>query len=83
MSGSELRRLQRILNDLRPTRTGVFCPIDFGDRDLLVFAYPSHDRVEVSVRLSGCRFATNGRRTVSTNDRVRGTLRTLVDGPTS
>jgi hypothetical protein len=40
------------------------CPMDQGSTDLLAFAYPTGPAVTVSVAILGCRFMTNGARTV-------------------
>jgi hypothetical protein len=46
------------------------CPIDFGDSIVLLFRYTNDSRLTVSVKESGCRFASNGDRVVQELDSV-------------
>jgi hypothetical protein len=50
------------------------CPIDFGETILLLFEYPNGSRLTVSLALGGCRFASNGDRTVSAPPAVVASL---------
>lgn len=50
------------------------CPIDFGETILLLFAYSNGSRLTVSLALGGCRFASNGDRTVATPPAVIASL---------
>ena len=51
------------------TQPAVYsCPAWDGSEDLVRFAYPSGPDVTVAVDLGGCRFATNGTRTVTGTD---------------
>jgi len=77
--GSSLAELVRSLDALRPMPRGLFaCPFDDGSMYLLRFAYPDGGRLPVVVHLSGCRFATNGRRDVSVTAKVRALLASLI-----
>lgn len=62
---------------------GIFaCPADDGSMYLLRFEYPDGGRLSVIVHLSGCRFATNGRRNVSVTTKVRTLLASLMRSST-
>jgi hypothetical protein len=62
---------------------GMFaCPLDDGSMFLLRFDYPDGGRLSVVVYLSGCRFATNGRRNVSATAKVRTLLASLIRSST-
>ncbi len=83
VSGSSLARLVRSLDALRPMPRGLFaCPLDDGSMYLLRFDYPNGGRLSVVVHLSGCRFATNGRRNVSVTAKVRTLLASLIRSST-
>jgi len=58
--------IARALNVLPPVpKDAVFhCLVDFDERILLFFAYPDGSRLTVKIEIGGCRFATNGDRTV-------------------
>jgi hypothetical protein len=48
------------------TQPAVYnCPMDDGASDMVEFAYPTGPAARVRVALSGCRFASNGVRTVA------------------
>ena len=49
---------------------------------LLRFDYPDGGRLSVVVHLSGCRFATNGRRNVSVTAKIRALLASLIQSST-
>jgi hypothetical protein len=83
VSGSSLAELVRSLDALRPMPRGLFaCPLDDGSMYLLRFDYPDGGRLSVIVHLSGCRFATNGRRNVSVAAKVRTLLTSLIRSST-
>jgi hypothetical protein len=83
VNGASLAALVTSLDALRPMPRGLFaCPIDDGSMYLLRFDYPDGGRLSVIVHLSGCRFATNGRRNVSITAKVRTTLASLMRSST-
>jgi hypothetical protein len=83
VSGSSLAELVRSLDALRAMPRGLFaCPLDDGSMYLLRFDYPDGGRLSVTVHLSGCRFATNGRRNVSVTATVRTLLASLLRSST-
>ena len=83
VSGSGLAELVRSLDAPRPMPRGSFaCPLDDGYMYLLRFDYPDGGRLSVIVHLSGCRFATNGRRNVSVTGKVRTLLASLIRSST-
>jgi hypothetical protein len=53
-----------------PPNADYNCPIDFGDSIVLLFRYTDDSRLTVSVKESGCRFASNGDRVVQGLDSV-------------
>ncbi|HEY0806873.1 MAG TPA: hypothetical protein VGD84_17505, partial [Pseudonocardiaceae bacterium] len=57
-TGARLTRLVSTLNTAGPWRSGMYCPIDLGLRDLIVFDYASGNSVEVLVSVTGCASAT-------------------------
>jgi predicted alpha/beta hydrolase len=42
-----------------------FCPIDFGEKIILIFGYSKGTRLTASIDMGGCRVATNGDRSIS------------------
>src|SRR5207249_10300788 len=62
---SDLNRLQLV-----PSPHIFACPVDFGPTFALFFDYPDGSRLLVEVHASGCRFATNGRITGSSDARL-------------
>jgi len=69
--------LTRAFNKLKEPPRGIFCVKDDGSEMLLIFSYASAKPVRVVVKLSGCRFATNGRSTRSTTARLHDRLLAL------
>jgi len=68
------------LNQLKRLRSPhIFaCPADFGPTFALFFDYSDGTRLLVEVDSSGCRFATNGRRTGVADTRLLRELHRLV-----
>lgn len=66
--------------DLGKPMTGgtVNCPNDDGTAALLVFGFPDGHRSAVTVSLTGCRTATNGKRTVMYPKGVSAEVRALA-----
>ena len=64
--GATISVLTHAFNRLKEPPRGIFCVKDDGSEMLLVFGYAGAKPVRVVVKLSGCRFATNGRATRST-----------------
>ena len=60
---NDIKALQQALNaaDTKPPTRGTMCPLDHGGRDMVMFAYPSGDPVDVTIKTSGCATATNGK----------------------
>ncbi len=68
MANPELRALVAFVNSsnwqvIRQPQT-YMCPYDDGQADIVELVYPSGPDVAVQVSLRGCRFASNGTRTV-------------------
>jgi len=42
-----------------------FCPIDFGEKIILIFGYSDRTRLSVSIDMGGCEVAMNGDRSIS------------------
>jgi len=83
VNGEPLAALVTSLDALRPMPRGLFaCPIDDGSMYLLRFDYPDGGRLSVIMHLSGCRFATNGRRNVWVTAKVRNILASLMRSST-
>jgi len=66
----QLNRLERV-----PSPHIFACPADFGPTFALYFDYPQGRPLLVTVDASGCRFATNGRITSWSNERLLRLLR--------
>jgi hypothetical protein len=69
--------LQQALNaaDTTPPPRGTMCPLDHGGRDMVIFAYPAGDPIDVTIKTSGCATATNGKATAyRLTDAVLGKL---------
>jgi hypothetical protein len=65
-------------NKLHEPPRGIFCAKDDGSEMLVVFAYPNAAVERVVVKLSGCRFAMNGRSTRSMTAHLQHRLTHLV-----
>ena len=73
-----LRRLVRRLDGL-PDAAGTYaCPNDDGSQVVAHFAYPDGHRLTVAIGFSGCRLATNGRRSGVATDALLRLLRRLT-----
>jgi hypothetical protein len=61
----DVKALQQALNaaDTTPPPRGTMCPLDHGGRDMVIFAYPGGDPIDVTIKTSGCATATNGKAT--------------------
>jgi hypothetical protein len=53
------------LNAAPPGVSDAFCPIDFGEKIVLIFGYRDGSRRMASIDTGGCRDATNGDRIIS------------------
>ncbi|MDX6480128.1 MAG: hypothetical protein QOG85_638 [Gaiellaceae bacterium] len=69
--------LTNAFNRLQPPPRGIFCVKDDGSEMALFFAYAGGTHERVIVKLSGCRFATNGRSTRSTTAKLHNRLLAL------
>ena len=78
--GVTIERITHAFNGLKKPPRGIFCMRDDGSEVLVVFAYPKTPPERVAVRLSGCRFAMNGRATRSTTSQLQHRLLNLVKG---
>lgn len=72
--------LTRAFNALKAPPRGIFCMQDDGSEILLVFGYAGAKPERVVVKLSGCRFASNGRSTRSTTAGLHTRLLALSKG---
>jgi hypothetical protein len=59
-SSLTIGRITHTFNRLKEPPRGIFCMKDDGSKMLVVFAYPHARPERVTVKLTGCRFATNG-----------------------
>lgn len=78
-----VKRLAHELDALHPTSGAVNCPADFGDAVIAFFEYPTAPPVPVTVGLSGCKDASNGRiarLTVFGGSQVAAQLEALARG---
>jgi hypothetical protein len=73
----DVKALQQALNaaDTTPPPRGTMCPLDHGGQDMVIFAYPGGDPIDVTIKTSGCATATNGKATAyRLTDAVLGKL---------
>jgi hypothetical protein len=70
-------RITSTFNGLREPPRGIFCVRDDGSELLVVFGYPNQAE-RVAVKLTGCRFAMNGRSTRWSTPRLQHRLLNLV-----
>ena len=76
--GPRLRRVVRIYNALpRPPSGPIACPADWGREMIVHFRYRGRPDDLIHQHLSGCRFGTNGHRSVRINRRGERLLRLL------
>ena len=75
-----ISRLTRDFNALQEPPRGIFCMRDDGSEVLVVFGYASGHPERVIMKLTGCRFASNGRATRSTTAGLYHRLVALTDG---
>ena len=73
--------ITRTFNGLHEPPRGIFCMKDDGSELLAVFGYPNATAQRVAVKLTGCRFAMNGRSTRWSTARLQHRLLNLVKGP--
>lgn len=66
-------------NKLKEPPRGIFCMRDDASELLVVFAYPRGRAERVAVKLTGCRFAMNGRSTRWSTPRLQHRLLSLVE----
>lgn len=78
---STIGGLTRSFNHLQEPPRGIFCVRDDGSEIALLFAYGSGHVERVTVRLTGCRFAMNGRDTRSTTTTLYNRLKKLTRNP--
>lgn len=71
-------RITRTFNKLHEPPRGIFCARDDGSELLVVFMYPNVSISRVAVKLTGCRFAMNGRSTRWSTPRLQHRLLNLV-----
>jgi hypothetical protein len=64
--GRTISQLTTAFNKLQPPPRGIFCVKDDKSEMLLLFGYAGAKPERVVVKLSGCRFTTNGNSTRST-----------------
>jgi hypothetical protein len=73
-------RITHTFDKLREPPRGIFCAKDDGSELLVVFLYPHASASRVTVKLTGCRFAMNGRSTRWSTPRLQHRLLHLVKG---
>ena len=78
---STIGSLTRSFNHLQEPPRGIFCVRDDGSEIALLFAYGSGHVERLTVRLTGCRFAMNGRDTRSTTTVLYNRLKKLTRKP--
>lgn len=72
--------ITRSFNHLKKPPRGIFCARDDGSELLVVFGYPDGHAERIAVKLTGCRFAMNGRSTRWMTPRLQHRLVHLVKG---
>ena len=78
------RRITAALNRLPAlsrVQQVVHCAMDTGERYALIFTYPDHRQLVVSVSPTGCRWAANGSRTVHVQPTLLSRLDRAQSGP--
>lgn len=76
------RRLQRRLNSAQAADDGPYpCPMDDGSSFFSAFNYRQGGAQRVEIDRTGCRFATNGKRTVFTTDKIQRQLSRISEQP--
>ena len=76
---STIDGLTRAFNRLKEPPRGIFCVKDDGSEMQLIFGYASGGVERVVVKLSGCRFTTNGKATRSTTPWLHKRLLSLAN----
>lgn len=79
-SSVTIGRITHTFNKLPQPPRGIFCAQDDGSELVAVFAYPNANAERVVLRLTGCRFAMNGRSTRWATSRLQHRLLNLVKG---
>lgn len=77
---STINGLTRSFNRLQEPPRGIFCVRDDGSEMELIFGYAGGSVERVVVKLSGCRFTTNGKAVRSTTESLHTRLLALANG---